>query len=200
MAASIVAGHFKSPKTRLSSPVDLIHEVLFANDDLITLQKSDPAYRNMSTTIVGLSLAGNRYAVFNAGDSRAYLFAGGRLRQLSDDHTQAREMYRRGLISDPEYAPAPYRNTVTRYLGGSGSACCPAICTGVIPKDRHSFLLCSDGVYKNVPDTALSQVLSSSLSVCEKSGAVLELAVRNGSADDVSAIIIEAYHPRIMTA
>ena len=49
----------------------------------------------MGTTLVALLAGGERIALAHVGDSRAYLVRGGRIRQLTDDHSLVAELVRR---------------------------------------------------------------------------------------------------------
>jgi len=78
------------------------------------------------TTVVAAILVeddeGPLWLVANLGDSRAYVFTEGRLRQVSVDHSLVQELVAAGSITPQEATTHPERNVVTRALDDSDSA------------------------------------------------------------------------------
>ena len=71
------------PGNRLRTAVHL------ANRRVFRAAERYDEYTGMGTTLVGALISGKRMIVANAGDSRLYLFSGGRLTQLTRDDTWA---------------------------------------------------------------------------------------------------------------
>ena len=67
--------------------------------------------------LVMLIIEGPRYAILWAGDSRAYLMRGGKLVQLSRDHTQVQEMVARGLMTPEQALGHPMGHILSRAVG-----------------------------------------------------------------------------------
>ena len=145
----------------------------------------------MSTAIAGLHINGNDYCSFNMGDTRAYLYAAGELTMLSVDHTVAAQMLKSGEISSMAEAKKIETNTLTRYLGGYGTAGRPTIRNGEIKEGNSLFVICSDGIYKSFQDISDFQtILNSKSDLMSKKEAIVQRALHNGSSDDKSLIII----------
>ena len=53
------------------------------------------------------------------------------------------------------------------------------------------FLLCSDGVYKNLEDSDFQEILNQCISIEEKCQAIMNRVVHNGSTDDMSITLLE---------
>ena len=66
-------------------------------------------YLGMGAAIVAALVAGGRVHIAYMGDSRAYLFRGGELRRLTDDHTIIGALLRHGEISPEEAIDHPAR-------------------------------------------------------------------------------------------
>jgi DNA-binding transcriptional MerR regulator len=79
---------------------------------------AQPGLEGMGTTIcaVGLLVSG-QLALVNVGDSRAYLWRGGALKQLTQDHSVTAELIKRGELRKEEAAEHPYYGVLTRALG-----------------------------------------------------------------------------------
>ena len=62
----------------------------------------------------------SRWLVVNLGDSRVYRVTGGRLVQVSRDHSLVQDLVDAGDITEAEVADHPERHVITRALGGPG--------------------------------------------------------------------------------
>ena len=174
----------------LASEISFRRALLCANDAIRSQQRKDPRHAAMSTTAAGLLIRGNTAFSFNVGDSRIYRYAGGRLELLSADHTCAWDVYQAGRISGPRTVPDPHCHGVTRYLGGRDALCAPTFRCRPVPEDGCLYLICSDGVWGRVSESELSALLCRRVGLREKSRAVSELALRSGSTDDRSIILV----------
>lgn len=143
------------------------------------------------STFVGLSIHDQIAEVVNIGDSRAYLFRDGVLRQLSTDHTQISQLMKTGLIT-PECARThPGRHQLSQYLGVSPEEM--IIEPDAAQEEVQSgdlFLLCSDGLYEMVEEFRIERILSASARVKEKTIALYELAMRFGGKDNTTVILV----------
>src|SRR5680860_841286 len=71
----------------------------------------------MGTTLTAAMLRDGRLDVVHVGDSRAYLWRGSTLTQITEDHSVVAELVRRGSITAEEAEHHPHRNVITRALG-----------------------------------------------------------------------------------
>jgi hypothetical protein len=76
----------------------------------------------MGTTLIALALVvgadgGERLAMANVGDSRAYRIRDGQLEQMTEDHSLVESLVRQGRITAEEAVTHPQRNIITRALG-----------------------------------------------------------------------------------
>src|SRR5258706_9091948 len=75
----------------------------------------------MGSTIVAGVFDLPRLMIANVGDSRAYLWRGGVLTQLSTDQTVAGDLRDKIGFSEPQIAGFAHRNVVTLAIGLSGA-------------------------------------------------------------------------------
>jgi serine/threonine protein phosphatase PrpC len=145
----------------------------------------------MGSTVVALVIRHRRFAVLWAGDSRAYVFRGGSLHQLTHDHTQVQEMVDRGLLSESEAAGHPMSHVLARAVGVGPSLELDAISDDAQADDL--FLLCSDGLHGVLADSEIAAILAESgkASVEPLVAACLE----RGAPDNVSVILVKASEP-----
>ncbi|HKE14898.1 MAG TPA: protein phosphatase 2C domain-containing protein [Kofleriaceae bacterium] len=144
----------------------------------------------MGTTVVGVMLAGEgRAVVAHVGDSRAYVLRGGRLRLVTRDHTVVAELLARGALSSSEAAVHPYKSVLSRNLGGRSDARVDLTDVELEPGDR--ILLCSDGLSGFASHEAMEQVLAGAEDAERAAAELVELALRGGGGDNVTALVLE---------
>ena len=127
--------------------------------DLAILDRTSaqPELAGMGTTLTALHLTENSVGLLHVGDSRCYAFAGGKLNQLSIDHTVMQELIDQGRITPDEAASHPQRSLLTHALmGDSGFE--PVIQLYPI-KLGDQFLLCSDGLTSVLSDFEIAKIL-----------------------------------------
>jgi protein phosphatase len=144
----------------------------------------------MGTTVVACLIESDKRAVIaHVGDSRAYLLRGGRLIQLTRDHTIVAELVDRGAISAEDAESHAYKNVLSRNLGAKPEARVDFNELDLKPGDR--ILLCSDGLYGYANAEAIQYLLGSGDAPEHVARDLIELALRGGGGDNVSAIVIE---------
>ena len=84
---------------------------------------SDPEMQGMGTTGVCAYASRGLAHVVHAGDSRAYLFHAGALRQITRDHSMVQQLVDSGQITREQAAIHPQKNLITRALGVSANIC-----------------------------------------------------------------------------
>lgn len=143
--------------------------------------------QQMGSTVVALLVQGDRFAALWVGDSRTYLLREGMLVLLTRDHSQVQEMVDRGLIAPEEAANHPRGHVLARAIGVGARIAVDVVTDTVEPGDR--FLLCSDGLSGQVPDTDLAMIMSRP-GQAEAIAALIEHALAGGAPDNVTAILV----------
>jgi serine/threonine protein phosphatase PrpC len=127
------------------------------NLEIASKSKSDPELAGMGTTLTALQINGEVAELLHVGDSRCYAFTGGKLNQLSDDHTVMQELIDQGRITPDEVMNHPQRSLLTQALMGD-SEVNPALKLYPITIG-DKFLLCSDGLTAVLSDLEISKIL-----------------------------------------
>jgi protein phosphatase len=141
----------------------------------------------MGTTMTALVLRGEEVFIAHVGDSRCYRLRGGKLEQLTEDHTWVNEQVKRGLMNQEEAELSPFRNVITRSLGNT-----PSVEVDIISdelKINDVFLLCSDGLTSEVSDDEIRDVLVKS-SPSKAAWDLVELALDHGGQDNCTVLIV----------
>jgi PPM family protein phosphatase len=172
-----------SPRTR-----HLANAVRWANRKIRTAASSNPEYANMGATVVAAWLDGEQLSLVHVGDSRAYLFRAGELKQLTRDHSLAAERARRGFITKTEAETSTLQNVLLRALGIEDKVQLEA--DEVALQRGDMVLLCTDGLTHMVSDAELTRVLRSGESAQDATDRLVELANANGGKDNITAVVL----------
>ena len=158
---------------------------------VFSASQANREHAGMGTTAVACMIVDNtRAVVAHVGDSRAYLLRNGRLQLLTRDHTIVEELVDKGLLSPEEAERHPYKNVLSRNLGARPETRVDIVEIELRPGDR--MLLCSDGLYGYASAEAIQYLLGSGDAPEHVARDLIELALRGGGGDNVSAIVIEA--------
>jgi PPM family protein phosphatase len=167
--------------------------VLQANEEILTIAALDRDLKNMGTTVVlALWRRSREMYISNLGDSRAYLIRDGHIEQLTVDHSLAQALVENKTISAEEAKGHRFRNYLWKYLGCKEKDMGDGPDVKVVPaQPGDRFLLCSDGMTGPVPDEQLLDFILTHPDVQQCADGLAQLALDNGSRDNVSCIVIE---------
>lgn len=186
-----------SPKTLLNKSnlqptqqaEQLILDLLVAtHNNLLNLNQQFPTGSGvMGTTLVGLWLwpkLPEKVLVFHVGDSRAYRYRDGQLKQLTNDHS----LYQQWL-DNGKNGQQPSKNIVSQALGVV-PVVQPEISLHSL-QDADRFLLCSDGLTTMVDDCVLQEVMAqlTPKNLEQSCQYLIDQANANGGLDNVSVIL-----------
>jgi len=162
--------------------------LLQADARLFAESARHPEWSGMGTTLTMAFAVNGRLFVAHAGDSRCYLSNAGALRQLTQDHTVAAELARRGILSQSERDQHAWRHVITNLIGGRE----PGVQVEVHQLDLHPgdvLLLCTDGLTEMMHDEAITSILEESQEpeiACQR---LIDEANRLGGRDNVTVIV-----------
>lgn len=176
----------RSVEASLAASVEALQAV---NRQLRIMAAGGPEPRVIGTTVVGLTLQGERFGCFWSGDSRAYRLRVGGLARLTRDHSLVQELVDAGMLSARDAPHHPSANVVTRAVGADESLEVDTITGDVHSGDR--FLLASDGLTRHVDDAELELALAGG-SAARCADQLLELVLARGAYDNVSLVIVDA--------
>ncbi len=163
--------------------------IRYANRELIEKSKENPELKGMGTTMVALTIIGDRAYVANVGDSRLYCMEEV-LTQITIDHSLVQEMVRIGELSQESARFHPDKNIITRAVG-AGKDIRPDFFEFIIT--RNSILLmCSDGLSNMVEDEQLANLLKSGKTPEKIGKKLIETANKNGGKDNIAVIVINS--------
>lgn len=171
---------------------EVVSEVLIKAVKNINQQIYAHNYLNgcdLGTTLVATLIINNTAFIANIGDSRAYLFSGAKLKQITVDHSLVSEMVAAGEIAPNEIYTHPKRNIITRCLGIHKDVEVDLFVEELISND--SILICSDGLWEMVEDDNIITTLADTKSAKAACNRLMHLANDNGGVDNISIIVIK---------
>ena len=181
------AGALDSAPDEIVRHKTMLHALEKANDTVFGLAGRQPEFRGMGTTLVGAFVQGREASILNVGDSRAYLFDGETLRQVSEDHSYVEEMRRLGRISAEDARTHPQKNLITRAVGVDATV--DGDLFEVELRDTDILLLCSDGLTGMVEDEKIAEVLAKAGTLEDKGRELLTLALEGGGRDNITVAL-----------
>lgn len=147
----------------------------------------DSAKRGMGTTLSALLILDHQGFIAHVGDSRIYLLRGGRVQQVTEDHTVYNELIKRGKLSREQIEKVAQKNAITRAVGVYERVEVDTLGIEVLPGD--AFLLCSDGLHGYVDDPQqLAPLLAKDGNEAPK--ALIDLANGAGGKDNITAVVV----------
>lgn len=174
----------KNPKKIFQDAIE------FANRELIEKAKINPELKGMGTTIVALTIDGEKAYAANVGDSRLYLLEKETLTQITVDHSLVQEMIKIGELTKESARFHPDKNIITRAVGAGKEILVDFF---EFPVTRESVLLmCSDGLSNMVGDEELASLLKSAEEPEKIGKKLIEAANRNGGKDNIAVIVINS--------
>lgn len=175
--------------TRLSAFVDAVEDSLIdANARILEHAERELDGRTIGTTVVTLLLRGRAGACVWAGDSRLYRLREGRFEQISRDHSHVQELIDEGELLPEEAENHAEANVITRAVGALPALYAEVTVFSV--REGDVFLLCSDGLYKEMnPEDMLG--LLAEKSAIAAADALLQQALDRGARDNVSVAVVD---------
>lgn len=165
--------------------------VMAAHDAIVGKAKRERKLAGMGTTVTAVALVAGYWVVAHIGDSRAYLLRDGHLSRITCDHSYVQHLIDTGRITPAEAENHPQRNVVMRVLGDFDIDPHPDISIRKAhPADR--WLLCSDGLCGVLEDSTIKETMTALADQGECAQRLVQMALRAGSTDNVTAVIADA--------
>ena len=164
--------------------------IIAANEAIYARSQRNQRLSGMGTTLVALAVQESHVWVLNIGDSRCYRLRKGQLEQLTVDHSLVEEQVRVGRMSRSEALRSPLRNVITRALG-TQCRVTPDI-FGFEAEPGDLFLLCSDGLTRELSDPVIGSLLSGEGSIEDLCARLVEAAKSAGGHDNITCLLVRA--------
>jgi serine/threonine protein phosphatase PrpC len=171
------------PSALLDEVEDRLYEV---NHRLYSSSRANGAGTSGSTVAVLVVLEWHVLSIW-AGDSRIYRRRKGELAQITRDHSETQELLESGVISPESATRREASNIITRAVGGAAELFLDIELTEL--HDRDCYLLCTDGLYRELPDPVLLRQLGRK-DPARTCNALMERALSGPCKDNISAVVV----------
>lgn len=141
------------------------------------------------TTLTAVTVIGDLAYIAHVGDSRIYLLQGERIEQITRDHSLVQRLKELGQLTDAEMADHPQKNVLYRALGQGDALEVDTMTRRLPPNSR--LLLCSDGLWNQVEEREIVDVITKHQNPQEACEKLVELANARGGIDNVTAILLQ---------
>jgi PPM family protein phosphatase len=158
-----------------------------ANAFVVDVANTIPGRKGMGATLTAAIVRDDDLFITQVGDSRCYLLRGGKLEQLTEDHSWVAEQVRAGALTLEQAEQSPFRNVITRSMGGDVTVEADVTAIRIQPGDRY--LLCSDGLSGMVPDAEIAMVMGQG-SPAIAAWTLIERANSYGGKDNITAFVL----------
>lgn len=136
-----------------------------AADAVAHVKLEDPALASMHATLAVLLVdsAKAKACWAHVGDTRVYLFRGGRVRHVTRDHSLAQQFIDAGLAKDTDLRAHAQRSMLYAAIGVEGQpAASIQAPLDVVPGDV--LLVCTDGLWEHVTEATMEACLARAMS------------------------------------
>jgi protein phosphatase len=171
----------------------LLDAVLAAHAAVLAAAARRPDWRGMGTALAVARVCGPRLETCHVGDVRVYLARRGQFLQLTQDHSLAIQLLHAGQLTPAQARGDRSRHRLSQALGGAHPL--QPECHAEALQDRDLVLLCSDGLWEAMDDTALAGILAAPDDLSSRLAALVEAANTAGGRDNITAVLYQ-HQPR----
>src|SRR6266851_5594366 len=147
--------------------------------------RENPGLNGMGTTLTAFALVGNQFYYAHIGDSRLYLLRAGKLHLVTHDHSLVSRLVETGIIRAEDADNHPQKHVLTAAVGIAEENQ-PDSPDAPVPLEKSDvMLLCTDGLWGQVSEPELEQILASQAppDACRS---LVQLAKDRGGPDNIT--------------
>jgi serine/threonine protein phosphatase PrpC len=191
-AVGVVTAQFAA-KAKTGKPLKDIKKFIldaFRDANKAVFEKGKSKAAEMGTTLTAALIDNNNAYVGHVGDSRAYLLRGREIRQVTEDHTLAADMVRKGRATAEEMRTSPMRSMLTRSIGTKEEVVVDDP-VGIELEEEDCLVLCTDGLTNLVEEQELLSVVHNTTDVQKACDKLVDMARQRGGHDNITVIAAE---------
>ena len=160
-----------------------------ANRIIFKKASQDESFKGMGTTVTAALLFAGYCVIAQVGDSRLYrLNSDGNLEQMTVDQTYVHFLSNNRKIKESEIKTHPERHKLTNAIGIRPNA---NVDFSFFEYKCEKLILCSDGLYNNVPEKDIASILRGNESPERKCKQLIAFGNNNGGSDNMAVVIWE---------
>lgn len=174
------------PQEALKAAIQVAHE------QIREYAFAHPHLRGMGTTCTTIAIVQHSLYYVHVGDTRLYLVRGGRIVQVTRDHSYVGRLVEAGMITREDAEKHPQRNILTAALGTSTDLIMDSPGTPEILQSGDVLVICSDGLWGQVHDPEILEALAGK-SAEEAGSSLIQLARDRGGPDNITIEILRLH-------
>ena len=161
-----------------------------AHEAVLAEAASRPDRSSLATTLtLGIAVWPWLYVV-QVGDSRAYIYTHGTLRQVTRDQTMAQEMLDVGVLSADDARRSPLKDILSSAIGAPDAV--PVVSRVDVSERGCILVFCTDGLTKHVSNEEIAAFCERGLSSEAMGRTLVDLALERGGSDNITIVIAQA--------
>jgi serine/threonine protein phosphatase PrpC len=171
------------PASATSRPIqEILSEATISANEAISRTGGDAG-----TTLTSVIVIGHSAYIAHVGDTRVYYLNGEELQQITQDHSLVNRLVELGQISAEEAQRHPQRNFLYRAVGQGPEL---AVDTYFQRLAKSSYLLlCTDGLWNQVSDEEMVEVIENTPSPQEACNVLIDSANARGGEDNITVVL-----------
>jgi serine/threonine protein phosphatase PrpC len=196
VADAVIGAFCASPACGVDALLSYVEQ---ASGKVAQAKRAHARLADMSSTVAALVVdqESARAVWAHLGDTRVYLFRGGRLHAVTQDHSLAQQLVDAGYAKAGQLRTHPQRNILLAAIGAEGEA--PVAASEFALEAGDALLACSDGLWEWVHEHEMEQTLAATArsedwlaSMCAVADAAVGAAGK--VRDNYSAYAIRVHH------
>ncbi len=164
---------------------ELAHSVEQSHATVLAAADASPERAGMATTLTVVHLLWPTAYVVHVGDSRCYVYRGGRLRQLTKDQTMAQDLVDKGVLPAHLADESRWSHVLS---GAVGKEVKPETSKADLQLN-DALLLCTDGLTKHVRMAEMEKILGAATSAETACRTLVASALNDGGTDNVTVVV-----------
>ncbi len=192
--ASLIAAEGVSPSGIETAENSAKEQIIRINDKVCEEIRRRQA--RVGTTAVLLYFDKGETVSVNIGDSRAYCLRGGKLIQLSKDHSEGQSMVDMGVFTEEEAKKNKAWHKLTQHIGIFPEEFIiePYSSGRMKTEDGDIYLLCSDGLTDMLSNEEIASIMmqNSGTGLSAMAHALRDAALQAGGKDNVTVVLVRA--------
>jgi serine/threonine protein phosphatase PrpC len=168
----------------------LLTGFLTAHTRILDYAGKYPDLHGMGTTCTAIALLDHKLYYAHVGDSRLYLLRASSISRLTHDHSYVTRLVDNGIIRAEEAESHPQRHILTAALGAGNSVIPDSPVAPVSLESGDVLVLCTDGMWGQLSDHEILDIVAGKKSVEDVSQTLVETAKNRGGPDNITVQIL----------
>ncbi len=191
-AVKAIEEFFKKDDIPGEPDLAILQAIEYAAEAVDKKALSEPDLKRMGTTCLVAMVHNGYLFAGHVGDSRLYLWRNGKIHRMTRDHSRVQFLIEAGIIDEKDAENHPHQSILARVLGSQEKPIVEILAPPRKLQEGDRILLCSDGLYNEVPEEKIAAVLAETTTkntqqMAEK---LVEMANEHGGNDNITVQIL----------